>query len=87
MIACDNEGGCPFEWVRCCSLHVCYITLTIFKVPPVMCGLETTNARKVVLLCVQSKEERWFNRWKERKEEITLYKYHFNSHNTTDLRG
>ena len=42
------------------------------KVPFVMCGLETTNARKVVLLRMQSKENWWYSSWKERKEEINF---------------
>jgi len=64
MIACDNEGGCPFEWVRCpSSSYVYYIMLIALKVPSVVRGLEATDTRKVVLLRVQSKENWWYHCW------------------------
>lgn len=49
-------------------------------VPFVMRRLEATNARKVVLFRVQSKEDWWSNNWKEREEEISLIPYHHEIH-------
>lgn len=51
----------------------------VFTVPFVMRRLEATNARKVVLFRVQSKEDWWSNNWKEREEEISLIPYHHES--------
>lgn len=57
MIACDNEGGCPFEWVRLQpTYYYCYSNNWVYLVPSILCGYEATDAGEVVLLCVQCEQ-------------------------------
>lgn len=54
MIACDNEGGCPFEWVCFQAFFIPAILTRAYLVPSVLRGYETTYPGEVVLLRVYS---------------------------------
>lgn len=81
MIACDNEGGCPFEWVSALLLTGRPIVLTpLMTVPSVLCGYEAANARKMVLFCVYNEyvddddKEGWhIDGWQKGQEEIGIF--------------
>jgi len=52
MIACDNEGGCPFEWVSL-DLHALLrlkMLISLMIVPSFLRGHEAAYTRKMVLL-------------------------------------
>jgi len=53
MIACDNEGDCPYEWVRFCSTQSERLKTDSSTVPSQLRRYQRPNARAVVLRPLQ----------------------------------
>ena len=80
MIACDNEGGCPYEWVRY-SVYVSALVLLFtslpVSVPSRLRRSQAAHTREVVLLCLYQNRQRRRCRndhrsAKEGQEEVVL---------------
>jgi len=88
MVACDNEHGCPYEWVRG---SICFfnLLLTTVSVPFELRWSETTSPRKMVLRWMPQEWCRGANR-QERAEKVRpVYLWAalmFKSGRTTDFQ-